>query len=582
MDPSTFIHAASLSTSRLTLGDPLTGPTGPTARTAPTELSDAELLTVTRGLVGRSNQLLASLLAHLGEVEARGIHRTRACASLYAYCIYELRFSEDEAFRRVTAARLVRRFPALLDAVASGELHLTGLLMLGPLLTADNLVQVLARAKHRTKKELARLVRILDPLPQVPPRIEPLGPASSRLAPAAATWGQFMSALNPVRELEPGARPRDWTESPACDWMERAQGAPIANDGPSAARLEQDASAPPTVSAPASPARSDAGATPPDSALASLARSDADAMPSEPEPAPPSRLEPQRYKVQFEASEEYVELVEKAKALLSQTAPRVDLSELHLRALRALVTQLERKKHAATDRPRQRAAHAAATQLATPSVAEPAPHGQLARGDAAQSDNDPEPRPRPEHGPEYPRQRGRHVPAALRRSVFERDEGRCTYRSDSGERCRETAHLELHHLVPFARGGEHRLDNLTLRCRAHNTLAAEQDFGWDFVALARNSSRHETWAAHEAAPCATPSALRSEVLARADRDHPERPEANTSPARPDPADSLAERPRDASGITSERAWKANGPNQRADQGFLTVVESPSKPVPSSG
>jgi hypothetical protein len=37
-----------------------------------------------------------------------------------------LRFSEDEAFRRVSAARLVRRFPALLDAVASGELHLTG------------------------------------------------------------------------------------------------------------------------------------------------------------------------------------------------------------------------------------------------------------------------------------------------------------------------------------------------------------------------------------------------------------------------------------------------------------------------
>jgi hypothetical protein len=446
MEPSTFIHAASLSTSRLTSAAPST------ASTAPTELSDAELLTATRGLVGRSNQLLASLLAHLGEVEARGIHRTRACASLYAYCIYELRFSEDEAFRRVTAARLVRRFPALLDAVASGELHLTGLLMLGPLLTADNLVEVLARAKHRTKKELARLVRILDPLPQVPPRIEPLGPASSPLVPAAATWGQFMSALNPVRELEPGARPRDWAESAACDWVDRAEGAPIANDGSSAARLEQDASAMPPGSA---LARSDVDATTIDSALA---RSDADAMPSEPEPASPPRLEPLRYKVQFEASEEYVELVEKAKALLSQTAPRVDLGELHLRAMRALVTELERKKYAATDRPRQRAAHAAATQPPTPSVAEPAPDGQLAGGDAAQSRNAPEPRSQLEHGPECPRQRGRHVPAALRRAVFERDGGRCTFRSDSGERCRETAHLEFHHLVPFARGGEHRLD----------------------------------------------------------------------------------------------------------------------------
>src|SRR5687767_5368893 len=132
---------------------------------SPAELSDAELLAATRRLVGRSNQLLASLLAHLGEVEARGIHRTRACSSLYTYCLYELRFSEDEAFRRAAAARLVRRFPALLDAVAAGELHLTGLLMLGPHLTEENLSEVLLRAKHRTKKEIARLVRQLDPLP---------------------------------------------------------------------------------------------------------------------------------------------------------------------------------------------------------------------------------------------------------------------------------------------------------------------------------------------------------------------------------------------------------------------------------
>jgi hypothetical protein len=164
-------------------------------------------------------------------------------------------------------------------------------------------------------------------------------------------------------------------------------------------------------------------------------------VPSEPEPASRARLEPQRYKVQFEASEGYVELVEKAKALLSQTAPRVDLGELHLRAMRALVTELERKKYAAA-RPRQRVAPAATTQSATPSVSEPAPR---------------------DGAPRAPSQ------------------------------------------VPFARGGEHRLDNLTLRCRVHNPLAAEQDFGRDFVALARDSSQHETWAAYEAVPCATPA-----------------------------------------------------------------------------
>src|SRR5688572_11924510 len=179
----------------------------------PVELSDGELLTATRRLVGRSNQLLAALLGHLAEVEARGLHRNRACSSLYTYLIYELRFSEDEAFRRVAAARLVRRFPALLDAVASGELHLTGLLMLGPHLTAENLQEVLACSKHRTKKEIARLVRRLDPLPDVPARIEPLGPAPARAVPATPTWSRFIESLCPVRELVAGDRPREWAES---------------------------------------------------------------------------------------------------------------------------------------------------------------------------------------------------------------------------------------------------------------------------------------------------------------------------------------------------------------------------------
>src|SRR6187397_1635643 len=140
-------------------------------------VSDDELLSQTRRLVGKSNQLLAALLLHLAEIEARGAHRSRRCASLYTYCIYELRFSEDAAARRSAAARFTKEFPALLDAVAAGELHLTGLLMIGPHLTTENHERVLARAKFRTKKELAKLIRELDPLPDIPDCIQPLGPA---------------------------------------------------------------------------------------------------------------------------------------------------------------------------------------------------------------------------------------------------------------------------------------------------------------------------------------------------------------------------------------------------------------------
>lgn len=102
------------------------------------DLPDDALVARTRAIVGQSNQTLAALLAHLGEVEARGLHRQRACASLYTYCINELRMSEDAAFRRARAARIARAFPAALDRVAAGEIHLTGLLMIGPHLTDEN------------------------------------------------------------------------------------------------------------------------------------------------------------------------------------------------------------------------------------------------------------------------------------------------------------------------------------------------------------------------------------------------------------------------------------------------------------
>jgi hypothetical protein len=72
-------------------------------------LSDAELFANVQRLTARSNATLAALLAHLGEVEARGIHRTRACASLYTYCIYELRMSEETAQTQTIKRRRASR-----------------------------------------------------------------------------------------------------------------------------------------------------------------------------------------------------------------------------------------------------------------------------------------------------------------------------------------------------------------------------------------------------------------------------------------------------------------------------------------
>jgi hypothetical protein len=50
-----------------------------------------------------------------------------------------------------------------------------------------------------------------------------------------------------------------------------------------------------------------------------------------------------------------------------------------------------------------------------------------------------------------PRQRGKYIPAPVRRAVWKRDGGRCTYVDCSGQRCCETSYVELHHEQPHAR-----------------------------------------------------------------------------------------------------------------------------------
>jgi len=65
--------------------------------------------------------------------------------------------------------------------------------------------------------------------------------------------------------------------------------------------------------------------------------------------------------------------------------------------------------------------------------------------------------------------------------VWTRDGGRCAYVDAAGQRCRETAFLEWQHKHPYARGGPPTESNIELLCAAHNALAAEDDFGRDFM-----------------------------------------------------------------------------------------------------
>jgi 5-methylcytosine-specific restriction endonuclease McrA len=87
------------------------------------------------------------------------------------------------------------------------------------------------------------------------------------------------------------------------------------------------------------------------------------------------------------------------------------------------------------------------------------------------------------------RVRSRYVPAQVRRAVWERDQGQCTFVGSNGHRCGSKRFLEFDHVDPFARGGKATVEGMRLRCRAHNQFEAGRAFGVEFMNRKRREAR---------------------------------------------------------------------------------------------
>jgi hypothetical protein len=147
-------------------------------------------------------------------------------------------------------------------------------------------------------------------------------------------------------------------------------------------------------------------------------------------------LSPARYLLEFSIPASTHAKLRRAQALLSHAEPDPDLARVLDRALDALIERLERRKAGAARRP-----------------------ARLPR----------------------PSRHARHIPAHVRRAVWERDRGRCTFVGPGGRVCGVTRRIEFDHVDPVARGGRASVDGVRLRCRAHNQFEAERVFGVEFM-----------------------------------------------------------------------------------------------------
>src|ERR1700758_3484250 len=132
------------------------------------DLSDAQLLESLKSLCGQGRKLLARLLAHLVEVEQRRLHLEAACPSMFQFCVRRLGMSEDEACRRIHAARLARRFPNLLVRIERGDLSLSTIGLLHDSLTEATYEELVEAATGKTKAEVRALLARRFPAPDVP------------------------------------------------------------------------------------------------------------------------------------------------------------------------------------------------------------------------------------------------------------------------------------------------------------------------------------------------------------------------------------------------------------------------------
>jgi hypothetical protein len=127
-----------------------------------THVADHTLLQDLKAHLTRERASTAMVLAHLAEVDARKLYLPAAYPSMYAYCVGELRLSEQSAYRRIQAARAARQFPGIFPAVAQGRLHLTAIVVLAPHLTPENAGELLAAAGGKTKAEIEQLLALIS------------------------------------------------------------------------------------------------------------------------------------------------------------------------------------------------------------------------------------------------------------------------------------------------------------------------------------------------------------------------------------------------------------------------------------
>lgn len=416
-----------------------------------------------RELTNGERALQVDFLLHLSEFDRRKCYLDAGHGSLWSYCLRELHLREGPAARRIGAMRVLRQYPELEAPLRDGRLCMSTVTMIAPLLADHDVPTLVARAAYLTKAEVEHLVATLRPVaaPRDGVRLITSQPATQRISdpttkestrfaadPGAVVLGGAASADTPTMTGSQGGT----VSLPGAPHGAGTRGAVL--QAQDRATVPADATA--TTSAPPEPS---AGAHPAavGAVLATVPKSDRVRAELRPVAA-------EQWSLRVTMDAAMKKDLDTLESLLSHSLGG-DLTSIVREALRCAV-----EKHG-----KRRGALAPARSRTAPRTAKE--QGSVGPARSEQPTLGPKPVGEPVNAATTAPRPPRAISAGVRREVWARDGGCCSWRGRDGRRCGSRWKVEIDHIHPAAFGGEPTAGNLRLLCRAHNVRHAENVFG---------------------------------------------------------------------------------------------------------
>nr|MBA2403731.1 hypothetical protein [Bdellovibrionales bacterium] len=130
-------------------------------------VADQALLNDMSFLAHQEREILAKVLWHLKEIDRRKLYSEVKCSSLFDYCVKNLKYSEGQASRRVSACRMLAELPELATDLEKGEVNLTQMNLAKQFFDQEDMKdkgekkKVIEKVKGKTTRETERILNDL-------------------------------------------------------------------------------------------------------------------------------------------------------------------------------------------------------------------------------------------------------------------------------------------------------------------------------------------------------------------------------------------------------------------------------------